>query len=130
MLSKLHDQEFVLSTYPRFLFSSSFEEELRRIDNTVSLPYWDFTIDSEMDNPVNSIIWSSKMYGNGNGKIKTGDFKEWLSPKGPLQRRYGESNYGRLINRDTVRDIVSKCRTQVRISYLTRQVIIWSKKCF
>ncbi|XP_045194592.2 putative tyrosinase-like protein tyr-3 [Mercenaria mercenaria] len=94
------------------VFLLAFEEELRRIDNTVSLPYWDFTIDTEMDNPVNSILWSRKYFGNGNGRVKTGDFRDWRTPKGYIQRRYGESNYGKLMSRDVVKTIVYKCKTK------------------
>jgi hypothetical protein len=84
------------------------------VDSEVSLPYWDFTIDAQMDNPINSLLWSSKYFGNGNGRVKLGDFRDWRTPKGPLQRRYGESNYGKLMDRDVIRNIVSKCKSQVR----------------
>lgn len=90
-----------------------FEEELRRIDKTVSLPYWDYTIDTQMDNPVNSLLWSAKFFGNGNGRVVIGDFRDWRSPNGPIRRRYGESNYGQLMNRDAVKAIVTKCHNKV-----------------
>lgn len=98
------------------VFLTAFEEELRRIDKTVSLPYWDYTIDTQMDNPVNSLLWSAKFFGNGNGRVVIGDFRDWRSPNGPIRRRYGESNYGQLMNRDAVKAIVTKCHNK-DISY-------------
>lgn len=98
------------------VFLVAFEEELRRVDNTTVLPYWDYTIDAELDNPVNSILWSRKFFGNGNGRVVIGDFRDWRSPKGHIRRRYGESNYGRLMTRDVVKIIASKCSNK-DISY-------------
>lgn len=94
-------------------FISSFEEELRRIDDSISLPYWDYTVDYQIDNPANSLVWSEIFFGNGNGRLSTGDFRGWMSPKGPVQRRYGESNYAQLMSRSDVAKIISKCNTAV-----------------
>ncbi|WAR12629.1 TYR3-like protein [Mya arenaria] len=82
---------------------------LALVDDTVSLPYWDYTADFETDNPVNSILWTPDLLGNGNGQVVTGDFRHWRTTHGPLQRRYGESNYGVLISRDVIAKIMTKC---------------------
>ena len=95
----------------------SFEEEMRRVEPTVSLPYWDYTLDAEMDNPVNSIVWSSKYFGNANGEVITGPFRKWFTPKGPLQRNYGQSSFGKLTTKDEFRAIFRKCRLEVKILF-------------
>ncbi|WAR12635.1 TYR3-like protein, partial [Mya arenaria] len=63
----------LLVTYLVSLFQS-FEEELRRVDATVSIPYWDSSLDFDMDNGVNSVLWSGELLGNGNGDVITGPF--------------------------------------------------------
>lgn len=54
------------------MFICRFEDELRLIDPTVTLPYWDSTMDYSMDNGVNSIVWSLNFFGNANGEVNTG----------------------------------------------------------
>jgi len=51
-----------------------FEDELRLVDPSVTLPYWDSTMDYNMDNSINSITWSLNFFGNGNGEVNTGPF--------------------------------------------------------
>merc|ERR1712000_770222 len=58
-----------------------FEQELQKIDSSVSLPYWDWTVDNST-NPVINHLWSDTFMG-GNGDpdnhdaVATGPFASW-----------------------------------------------------
>lgn len=75
----------------------------------VTLPYWDSTLDSAMRvNPINSIIWSEKFMGNGNGQVVTGSFRHWFNIDGtPLIRNIGGGS-GQLMTKRTVLNILSR----------------------
>jgi tyrosinase len=75
-------------------FLLQFEQELQTVDPTVTIPYWDFTV----DNSPSSSIWDKKFLGgdgdpNDNYIVKTGPFQqgEWtLVYDGPdLRRDFG-----------------------------------------
>lgn len=73
-------------------FLRQFELDLQAIDPTVSLPYWDWTV----DNSPTSSIWNADfMGGNGTGaqsKVTTGPFREgqWaLADGSALVRAFG-----------------------------------------
>ena len=58
-----------------------FENALREIDTSISLPYWDWTIDAELQDPSTSIIWTEDILGGRNptqnGLVTDGPFKNW-----------------------------------------------------
>ncbi|WAR12661.1 TYR3-like protein [Mya arenaria] len=54
-----------------------FEEEMRKIDPDVSLPYWDYTMDYYIPSPATSVVRSSCFFGNGVGLISSGPFAGW-----------------------------------------------------
>uniref|UniRef100_A0A0N4ZAV1 Tyrosinase_Cu-bd domain-containing protein n=1 Tax=Parastrongyloides trichosuri TaxID=131310 RepID=A0A0N4ZAV1_PARTI len=60
-------------------FLRQFENALQNINPNVALPYWDSTLDYGLPNPSDSIIWSEGFFGNGNGYVKTGPFKDWTT---------------------------------------------------
>uniref|UniRef100_A0A0K0FIL8 Tyrosinase_Cu-bd domain-containing protein n=1 Tax=Strongyloides venezuelensis TaxID=75913 RepID=A0A0K0FIL8_STRVS len=60
-------------------FLKQFENALQNIDSRVTLPYWDSTLDHGLPEPSDSIIWSDKFFGNGNGYVRTGPFKDWTT---------------------------------------------------
>ncbi|KAL3837510.1 hypothetical protein ACJMK2_022862 [Sinanodonta woodiana] len=100
---------------PNFLgwhrvYLAMFEEALRRIDRTVSLPYWDYTIDYKMSDPTKSVVWTPAFLGNGHGVVNTGPFANWKTFLGPLERNIGVD--GVLISKRNVEAILSKCRTK------------------
>jgi tyrosinase len=76
-------------------FLLQFEQELQQVDSTVTIPYWDFTV----DNSPTSSLWSKKFLG-GNGDptdnniVKNGPFRQgqWtLVFDGPdLRRDFGD----------------------------------------
>ncbi|KAH3750983.1 hypothetical protein DPMN_185523 [Dreissena polymorpha] len=53
---------------------------MREIDNTVSLPYWDSTLDSEMEYPNRTILFSPEFLGNGRGLVTYGTIRRLGSP--------------------------------------------------
>lgn len=56
-----------------------FERDLQKIDPSVTIPYWDWATDSEMEDPSASPIWSNDfMGGNGNRR------REFLVTEGPF----------------------------------------------
>ncbi|KAH3859277.1 hypothetical protein DPMN_101995 [Dreissena polymorpha] len=87
---------------------SMFEEAMRRIDRRVSLPYWDSTLDFEMDNPVHTILFSPAFYGNGDGLVTTGPFANWATPIGPLTRNIGSESS--LMSKRNIQAVMSRCR--------------------
>jgi tyrosinase len=62
-------------------FLIRFENALREIDTSISLPYWDWTIDAEMEDPTTSVIWTEDFLGSPNpaqnGLVIDGPFKDW-----------------------------------------------------
>ena len=74
----------------------------------VPIPYWDSTIDYEMDDPTQSILWSKRYYGNGIGYVKTGPFANFQTPVGPLYRNIGSD--GSLFNKRDINIIFNKFR--------------------
>jgi tyrosinase len=88
-----------------------FEEALRRIDPTVSLPFWDSTVDNDMDNPVNSALWTAEYFGNGVSDVTSGPAAGWVTDQGNLERNYGQAS--RLLSKDQIRRVLSKCELQV-----------------
>jgi tyrosinase len=81
----------------RFLLD--FERELRMIDPSVSIPYWDWT----RDNKKTSALWSADfMGGNGrdsDGQVMTGPFAystgDWPITYGVTDEKYLTRNMGR-----------------------------------
>lgn len=55
----------------------SLEFELRKIDSTVSLCYWDSSMDNDMDWPQESAMFTSQLVGNGNNLVVNGPFANW-----------------------------------------------------
>ncbi|KAK3592234.1 hypothetical protein CHS0354_004689 [Potamilus streckersoni] len=92
------------------VYLAMYEEALRRIDPTVALPYWDYTLDLELEDPTKSVVWSPCFMGNGRGKVNTGPFANWATHLGNLERNIGFS--GSLTHKSNVSDILSKCRTK------------------
>ena len=80
------------------------------VNPRLSLPYWDSTLDNDMENPVNSIIWTPEFLGNGDGRVTTGPFSNWMTPPGPLTRNIGSGS--RLFDKNVVRRILTRCRTR------------------
>jgi hypothetical protein len=83
MSSSVHGTALFFAWHRRFL--KDFENKLRAIDPTVSLPYWDWAQDSNA--PEQSYVWGARyLGGNGGGPndvVQTGPFAGWrpLNPQ-------------------------------------------------
>ena len=75
----------------------------------MTLPYWDSSLDFDLSNPVDSMIWSPEFLGNGDGFVTTGPFANWQTPSGPLTRNIGGSS--RLISKEVIATILTRCMT-------------------
>ncbi|KAL5022794.1 hypothetical protein ScPMuIL_001949 [Solemya velum] len=71
------------------VFILMFENALREKFPSVTLPYWDSTMDESLPRPSQSVIWGSRFMGNGNGVVRMGPFAFWQTPVGPLIRSVG-----------------------------------------
>lgn len=65
-------------------FLMQLEGELRAIDPTTFLPYWDWTEDAKLPDPATGPIWSADFMG-GNGLEADG----WRVQDGPFAHRHG-----------------------------------------
>ena len=80
-------------------------------DSSVSLPYWASTLDDVMDNPVNSILWTSEYFGNGDGIVTSGPAAGWSTMQGGLEREYGR--WSSLFKREQIDGVLSQCHLAV-----------------
>ncbi|VDI33078.1 tyrosinase [Mytilus galloprovincialis] len=112
----LHSANAVQAAHfgPNFLgwhryFLYIFEEALRTKDPDVSLPYWDSTKDFNMqlDDPIDSIVWTARFFGNGDGIVDSGPFANWRDPTDAvLQRNIGSP--GSLMTPDGIQAVLSQ----------------------
>ncbi|XP_062570260.1 tyrosinase-like protein 1 [Saccostrea cucullata] len=63
------------------------EFQLQRIDGSVSLCYWDSTMDHDMVNPLETAMFSRALVGNGIGPVINGPFAGWKSSDGNILDR-------------------------------------------
>ena len=61
-----------------------FETELQKINPTVTVPYWDWTVDAELPDPSKSPIWSADYLGGDGVKEK-----DWEVVDGPFAFKNG-----------------------------------------
>ncbi|XP_061174545.1 tyrosinase-like protein 2 [Saccostrea echinata] len=75
------------------------------------IPYWDFTMDGEMNDPSSSAIWSNTFFGNGNGAVRTGFCGNWVTPQNtPIIRNLGAGGV-RIPGKQALRALLSRTRT-------------------
>ena len=84
---------------------------MRAVDPTVFLPYFDSTIDFAMDNPVNSIIWSSEYFGNGVGAVTSGFAANWVTDTSNLERDYGRGSI--IMKKQHIDQVLTQCSLSV-----------------
>ncbi|KAK3086166.1 hypothetical protein FSP39_014582 [Pinctada imbricata] len=87
----------------------SYEIALRRVNPRVALCYWDSTLDFSMDSPERSVMFSSEYFGNGEGVVLEGPFREWVLPNRQTQQRLRRqiNGMGSLMVYDGVREILT-----------------------
>ena len=97
---------------PLYLTFFRFETALRMKDPAIAVPYWASNLDSEMEDPSKSIIWSEDFLGNGDGFVVTGPFKEFRvhSTDSVLNRNVGAA--GSLFTNEGIHGILSQNNTR------------------
>ncbi|KHJ99074.1 hypothetical protein OESDEN_00951, partial [Oesophagostomum dentatum] len=81
-----------------------FELVIRRFlpDTNMGVPYWDSTLDSELPNPRDSIIFTDIFLGDvdENGFVVTGPYANWTTMEGrhAILRRFGANSAGELLS--------------------------------
>lgn len=57
------------------------EVALRAYDPSVSVPYWDSTLDESLPVPKDSVLWTEDFMGDGNGNIYTHKNRNKILPQ-------------------------------------------------
>ena len=111
-----------------------FEEKLREVDPTVSLPYWDYTMDYYLPCPIDSVIWSPCFVGNPVGRITDGPFQGYYGGLGiniVRNAAKGGQYPPRLINKNDIKDILQYCYYKVLfMSYSKLTMLLFLFKYF
>ncbi|XP_067652668.1 uncharacterized protein [Haliotis asinina] len=93
-----------------------YEVALQEVDPSICLPYWDSSLDNELDDPRQSPIFSPGFIGGGTvagngGVVSDGPFAGWETPNdGPLIRNIGGD--GELFTLESIEAILSRERTR------------------
>lgn len=74
----------------------------------IPVPYWDSTICFEMEDPVESEVWTEDYFGNGFGQVESGPFSGFSTPIGPLIRNIGSD--GSLFQKTGILRLLSRSR--------------------
>lgn len=90
--SMIHEKELFLPWHRWFILA--LENLLRQVDCTVTVPYWDWSMESQTWQ--NSIVWASQCGLGGDGSpVTTGPFRNgiwkltpYANPGDPLRRRF------------------------------------------
>ncbi|XP_045193643.2 tyrosinase-like protein [Mercenaria mercenaria] len=91
-------------------FLALFEEALRQVDTRVFIPYWDSSIDDNMEaGPALSVMWDNEHLGPGNGVVNSGPFAGWVTPQSPLRREIARGT-GSLIRQSRIDTAMLLCR--------------------
>ncbi|XP_045207859.1 uncharacterized protein LOC123559808 [Mercenaria mercenaria] len=94
-LAQLHYMSVGRAHYgPNFLpwhrlFLVVMENALREKIPSVTIPYWDSTLDDPLRDPRSSILWTPEFLGRANGYVIDGPFANWDTPTGQLVRYFG-----------------------------------------
>jgi len=94
-----------------------FEEELRKVNRNVSLPYWDYSTDYYLTTPQESVMWTDCFLGNGDGDVTSGPFANWFGGFNiGIKRNIKEKDEQcppRLISKDVISGIMKFCHFKV-----------------
>lgn len=59
-----------------------------------AIPYWESGLDHDMVDPTTSVLWSGRYFGNGDGEVMNGPFRDMRTILGtPLIRNYGTGQF-------------------------------------
>lgn len=65
------------------------ENALREKIPSVTIPYWDSTLDDALADPRSSVLWTPQFFGQAKGYVEDGPFANWDTPAGRLIRYFG-----------------------------------------
>nr|QXF78596.1 tyrosinase 3 [Pinctada fucata] len=85
------------------------EFALKQKDARVSLPYWDSSIEGEMEDATISILWTPSFFGNAFNEVERGPFGHWTTPDGQRLRR-NIGFLGSLIRRSDIEGMIVNAR--------------------
>lgn len=72
------------------------------------IPYWDSGLDHDMADPTMSILWSDQFFGNGDGEVMNGPFRNMRTILGtPIIRNYGTGDSA-LFTKEGLRAVLSQ----------------------
>ncbi|PAV85952.1 hypothetical protein WR25_23547 [Diploscapter pachys] len=85
---------------------------LRKVDPDISLPYIDLTLDSNLDDPKQSVLFSNDLMGDTNGPsglVADGPFKDWPTTTGGqgIERAVGVEGKGYPMTDVEVKELLS-----------------------
>ncbi|CAG2186032.1 unnamed protein product [Mytilus edulis] len=83
-----------------------YELALQEKNPNVMLPYWDSTLDSAMDTPTDTVIFTDKFLGNANGE---GPFENWTRK---IERSVGDDRTTYLSSNQDVENLIYNSRNQ------------------
>ena len=114
MFSNCYESTEVIFFYFRLEFA------LQQKDPTVTLPYWDSTIDAELDDPVLSILWTPEYFGNGFEDVVRGPFSNWTFDGAPLWRNIGF--LGSLIRHNDLERLISSAQSHEDVVWMRNRI--------
>ncbi|GMT12773.1 hypothetical protein PFISCL1PPCAC_4070, partial [Pristionchus fissidentatus] len=95
-----------------------FEILLRLIDPSISLPYWDTTLEGALADPQYSALWSNELMGDTmNGPVNTGAFRGWTNIDGDTINRNLGQDSGRVLNANDRNLVMGKTRIESILAF-------------
>ncbi|VDO69892.1 unnamed protein product [Heligmosomoides polygyrus] len=85
------------------------EIALRQVDPELALPYWDSTLDENMPDSKDSIMWTNEFMGETvGGSVAGGPFREWRTLEGLPRIRRAVGAKGKLFSEDEIRFMLNQ----------------------
>ncbi|XP_060569890.1 putative tyrosinase-like protein tyr-3 [Ruditapes philippinarum] len=93
------------------VFLAHLEQEMKKINPSVSLPYWDYTIDYEIPQPYDTVLWTPCFFGENNDTVTSSSFKFLYGAHGAvIARQLAKDFYStRLINKADIENLKGFC---------------------
>ncbi|CEF66907.1 Tyrosinase copper-binding domain and ShKT domain and Uncharacterised domain, di-copper centre-containing protein [Strongyloides ratti] len=99
-----------------------FEIQLKMIDPTLAIPYWDSTLDNYLPSPRDSILFTDLFIGgtDWNGYVTTGPFAYWRTLEGAYAIRRNVGAEGNLFNENQINQVLQQTNVEYVLSYVTQ----------
>ncbi|CAA95805.2 Putative tyrosinase-like protein tyr-3 [Caenorhabditis elegans] len=77
-------------------FVKRMEFLIRQVDPSLHLPYWDSSLDQNLPDSKDSILWTNEFMGDANGEVNNGPFRSWktVENKPAITRAVGAQGKG------------------------------------